>query len=245
MAFADTLTMNAQSQKGPPRPWRWWAAVVAGAIVSLPLGWLLSYGAALVALLGLFFFALFGLVIGAVMYRVGAPARPVSSGRLIGGIVLVVVVCWGLAMWKEVRDFPGDKAAYALRKVAQLPEGVSAEQFVSNVDRFVRRTLTEEYGGSGFLGYARWVIASSRMEYHVETRKEPIEFKAVQYRGWWIVRVILSIGLLTFGIHAQVAPLERATDDQTGLDALDVAGRSYPTSEPPGDKASERDVRNQ
>jgi len=191
---------------------RWSAAVVAGAIVSLPLGYLLSYGAALMALLGLFFFALFGLLIGAVMYRFAAPARPIPPKHIKIGVAVVLLICWGLAMGKEVYDFPGDKARYALEKVAPLPDGITPEVFKADVERFVRRTLAEQYGGAGVLGYARWVLSSSRMEYAVETMTKPIVLKAVQYRWWWAVRVVLSIVLLAFGIHAPVAPLATETD---------------------------------
>lgn len=198
---------------------RWYVAVVAGAIVSLPLGWLLSYGAALMALLGLFFFALFGLLIGAVMYRVAAPARPITSIHIKTGVAVVVLFCWGLAMAKEVHDFPGDKANYALEKVAPLPDGITPDAFRADVRRFVRRTLTEQYGGSGVLGYTRWVLSSSRMEYTVETMTRPIVLRAVQHRWWWAVRVVLSIFLLGFGINSVVGPLVRETDALTDPDS--------------------------
>ncbi len=231
----DATAVGAEADASGSR--RWWAAVVTGAVVSLPFGWLLSYGAALVALLGLFFFALFGLVIGAVMYRVAAPAPPVSRGQLIAGVAIVVAVCWGVSMWKEVRDFPGDKAAYTLGEVTQLPEGVTREQFAHDVEQFVRDTLDHQYGGAGLIGYARWVLDSSRMEYPVETRKEPIKLKAIQYKWWWVVRVVLSIALLAFGIHAQVAPLRRASEEHAASDAPSGIEEAGPSSEGTGPKS--------
>jgi len=207
MTFDQSSSAAADRRASAAR--RWWAAVGAGAIASLPLGWLLSYGAALMALLGLFFFALFGLVIGAVMCRVAAPARPILMSHIKAGVGVVVLICWSLSMAKEVHDFPIDKANYALASVSPLPEGTSPEGFKEDVKRFVRDTLTKECGSSETIGYARWTLTSSRMEYPVATMKKPIVLKSVQYKGWWAARVVLSVVLLSFGIYVQVAPLAR------------------------------------
>lgn len=189
---------------------RWWAAVAAGAAVSLPLGWLLSYGAALPFFLGLFFFILFGLLIGAVVFRVGLHARPVPSTRLKIGAAVVVIVCWGLSMGIEVYQFPTDQGAAALTKIAPLPDGMNAESMKAHVAEFVRNTLRREYGSAGFVGYARWIIASSRMEFTVETMTKPVILQPSQHRWWWAVRVLLCIVLLTFGVYTQLIPLTQS-----------------------------------
>ncbi len=207
----DTVTSGTHQGERPATIYRggarWWWAVFAGALASLPLGWLLSYGAALMALLGLFFFALFGLVIGAVVFRVGQSARPIHPRHIKIGTALVTIVCWGLSMAKEVHDFPQDKARFALKQASPLPDGVTAEAFKRDVIQFVQDQLETGYGGTGFVGYARWVMGSSRMEYPVETMVEPIVLSGVQHRGWWALRVILSVVLLAAAIHAQVASL--------------------------------------
>jgi len=190
---------------------RWWLAVVAATIASLPFAWLLSYGAALMALLGLFFFALFGIVIGAVAYRFGAPVRPVPLAHIRIGTAILVLVCWGLSLVKEVRDFPTDKANAAIGAARTLPDGMTADEFKADVARFVRATLAERYGG-GVIGYARWVLASSRMEYPIEGMKNPIVLRPVQYRWWWGIRVVLSIVFLWCGVYSQVSPLSGMTD---------------------------------
>jgi hypothetical protein len=218
-----TATGSAVQSSESPSQARWWCAVLAGAIVSLPLAWLLSFGAALVALLGLFFFSLFGLVIGAVMFRIGAAARPLPKGVVRLGTAIVVTLCWGLAMEIEVQQFPTDKAAYAIGIVSPLPDGVDRDAFQNSVAQFVRDTLANDYGSSGFFGYARWILASSRMEYKVETMKYPIVLRPVQYRWWWGIRVVASIAMLWFGMYSMVAPLSGT---------VDPAGSSNPTPPP-------------
>ena len=190
---------------------RWWAGVAAATVVSMPFAWLLSYGAALMTLLGLFFFALFGLVIGAVAYRFGVSVRPIPITHIRVGTAIIVLTCWSLSFAKEVRDFPTDKANAAIGVVRPLPDGMTADDFKADVASFVKRTLAEEYGIGG-LGYAWWVLSSSRMEYPVETMKNPIVLRPVQHRWWWGIRVVLSIVFLWFGVYSQVSPLSGMTD---------------------------------
>src|SRR3990172_853649 len=87
---ATCSTVNAPSRSHA----RWWCATAAGTVVSLPLAWLLSYAAMLPFYLGLFFFMLFGLVIGAVAFRVAAPGRPYHRFAVLAGTTLIVGVCW-------------------------------------------------------------------------------------------------------------------------------------------------------
>lgn len=193
-------------------PLRWVGAVGGGFLVSLPLGWLLSYGAALPFMLGLFFFALFGLLIGAVMFRIGLPARPVSLVPLKIGVGIVVVICWGLSIVIEAHDFPASRAHALLGDIWPLPDGMTGADIKKDIAEFARKTLRKDHGGDGVLGYFRWVVASSHMEYHVETMRNPVVLKPPQHRWWWVMRVLLSLILLTFGVYTQAAALARRAD---------------------------------
>ena len=115
--------------------------MAAATVVSVPFAWLLSYGAALMALLGLFFFALFGLVIGAVAYRFGAPVRPIPITHIRIGTAIIVLICWCLSFAKEARDFPTDKANVAIGVVHPLPDGMTANEFKADVASFVKVAL--------------------------------------------------------------------------------------------------------
>ncbi len=191
---------------------RWWIAVGCALVAAVPLGWLLSYGAALVAMLGLYFFALFGIILGGVMFRMAAPVRPIPTYQLRLGAGIVVVFCWCLSMAVEVHEFPTDKANQAVEQTPMLPEGQNVTEFRQHVADFVRETLRRDYGSSGFWGYARWVLASSKMHLEVETLKRPIVLKSVHYRWWWGFRAIASIGFLAFGVYAVVQPLSGTKD---------------------------------
>ncbi|MBN1489250.1 MAG: hypothetical protein JXA69_04975, partial [Phycisphaerae bacterium] len=67
------MEVGSAKRRLPPR---WAASVIAGLALGLPFAWLLAVLAFLPFYLGLFFFTLIGLLIGAVQFRVGKPAVP-------------------------------------------------------------------------------------------------------------------------------------------------------------------------
>jgi hypothetical protein len=185
---------------------RWWAGVGAGAIVSLPFAWLLSHAALLPFLLGIFFFALFGLVIGAVMHRVASPGRPYPRLQLVIGTTLVVALGWTGSIVVEGRDFPRRMAAEAGDTTRYLGNRTIGE-FRTAVADDVRRFIRDRYPPGGALGYVRWVLTSGELK-----KGDIAHVNRTLVRGQrkllWAVRVILSVALLAFGIGSQTLPLK-------------------------------------
>jgi hypothetical protein len=180
---------------------RFWLGVLVGLVVSLPIAWLLSYGALLPFYIGVFFFALFGLVLGAVVYRIASPARPHGRWTVLAGTTVLVAACWGFSIIKESRDFPQDMARDAVRRSRDLG-GRTATQYRDEVAEAVRGFLKERYPPGGTFGYVRWMLVSSEIRKndlpHVDfTLRRP------QGRWGWAIRVVLSLGLLAFGVASQ------------------------------------------
>jgi hypothetical protein len=182
----------------------------------------LSYAATLLFFLGLFFFALFGLVIGAVMHRVASRGRPYGRPALLVGTTVVVLVCWLVSIVNESRDFPNDMAAQAM-KTRYIGEQTATE-FRAAIAADVRRLLNERYPPGGTLGYVRWVLTNGELK-----KGEIGGVKRVlkpRHRGFtWGVRVVLSIALLAFGIGSQTLTLKlereptiRVKDDKEAAD---------------------------
>jgi len=190
------------------RPGRWWRGVAVGIVVGLPLSWLLSYAATLPFFIGLFFFALFGLVIGAFVYRVAAKSRPCGRASVLIGTTLIVLVCWGLALQLEAWRFPGDIADYAAENSPDLG-GRDLPTYLQDVSQKTTDYLRRTYPPGGLIGYARWSMLNGRI-----TRNDIPElvqpFRSNQARIWWAVRVVVSIALLAFGIGSQTLPLTQA-----------------------------------
>lgn len=193
---------------------RWWLAVAAGTFLMLPFAWLLSFAAALPFFVGLFFFILFGLLIGAVAYRVAAAGRPYSRPAILLGTTIIVITGWTASIVKEAQDFPRDMATDAMRRAREIG-GRSASEYRSAVEEGVRRLLIERYPPGATLGYVRWILTSG------ELKKGDIQLVEQTLRRlpcgrWWAVRAVLSVGLLGFGVGSQTFPLRatraRATD---------------------------------
>lgn len=192
---------------------RWWSATGVGTIVSLPFAWLLSYAAMLPFYIGLFFFMLFGLVIGAVTFRIAAPGRPYGRFAVLAGTTLIVGVCWTASIVKESRDFPADIAVDAVRRTRDIGRR-SAEDYRKAVMEEVRTFIRERHPPGGVLGYVRWMLLEGELKkgaipsFDQTLRRSPA-------RLGWAVRVVLSIALLGFAVGSQTLSLSRASDPAT------------------------------
>ena len=160
--------------------------------------------------LGLFFFVLFGVVIGAAMHRVASPGRPYGQWALLAGTTLVVVAGWLTSVVKESRDFPADMAAEAGNRTRSIGDQTIYE-YRAAVRHDVRRFIREHYPPGGTLGYVRWVLLSGELKkgqiagVHRTLRRPQRGYK-------WGIRVVLSIALLAYGVGSQTFTLKLAKD---------------------------------
>jgi len=179
-----------------------------GCVVTPPISWLLSFAAALPFFLGVFFFALFGLVIGAVTFRVAMSCRPYARAAILSGTTAVVLLGWGLSIVKEASDFPADMSMAAADRTRDIGER-SREEYQALIAGGIREWLRRTYPPGGTLGYVRWSLMSGRIE-----KGSVPELSRTLTRspsGWvWALRVVLSIGLFAFGVGSQTLPLRYA-----------------------------------
>lgn len=204
---------------------RWWFSVAAGVVVSVPMGWLLSHAAVLPFLLGLFFYVLFGLLIGATMHRLASPRRPYSRTVVLVGTTVVVLVGWLVSLGVESHNAPVKMAAEAGDRTRRIGER-TIQEFRADVAGSIRRLLDERYPPGGTLGYARWLLTSG------EWKKGEIagfnrSLKAPQRGFLFAIRVVLSIALLAFGIGSQTFLLRLPRDP--AVRAIDRADRTEPS----------------
>jgi hypothetical protein len=195
---------------GPPLPQRFWVAALVGTGLALLAGWLLMPPLApIMHVLGLFFFLLVGLLIGAVTYRFAVPAAPIPRRRLLALTAVIGLTLWSATMVKEYLHFP-TKAVELVqggvrRAMPLTPERRQAIE--TEVPRAIAERLKSEYPPGGFLGYLRWNLVSGEMDVPRVVDTTRIHFMTPQRRVWWAVRVVLSL-LFTAGAFAsQVLPL--------------------------------------
>jgi len=208
-------TVSAQALR------RWWFGVLIGLVVSAPLSWLLSHAATLPFFIGLFFFPLFGLVIGACIFRYASGRGPFPPSHVIAGTTLIVLPCWGASLYLEAARFPRDVAEFAAEHAFDLG-GRDLPVYLEDVAEKIDAYLARSYPPGGTIGYARWSILDGRI-----ARDEIPEllkpFRSNQARIWWAVRVVISIGLLAFGVGSQTLSLARQSSR-----TRDASGESAP-----------------
>lgn len=201
--------VQADAARGLPP--RWIAATIVGVLCALPIGWLLATAALLPFYLGIFFFALFGLILGAVMFRIGLPAAPIAKPALYVGGALVIVVAWVLAMCVEYQHLYPD----AVRFVKESHRSLTAEQITQiEIDTPARVREGLVLQGSrrgGVIGYMCWAARSGRMPVATTPHGHPIVFELRQRPLGWVIRVVVSIALLTFGVLSQISALSAPT----------------------------------
>lgn len=205
----------------PPRkpgsPLRWWIGVTVGTVLIAPLGVLLSYAATLPFFLGLFFFVLFGLIIGAITHRVAAAGRPYAMPSLIVGTTVIVLVGWAVSLYQEAHDFPSDMSEQASRTTLDIGDQGRAA-FRAEVEASIARHLLDKYAPGGSLGYVRWVLADGKLRPGtIPGIRTTLE---AAHRGLtWVIRVVLSLALLAFGIGSQTFVLR--LDEEPIVRAID------------------------
>lgn len=197
-------------------PARMILAIVVGAALAVFLGaTLLTWALSLMFMLGLFFFMLFGLLIGAVMFRIAKPARPYASAPLWVASIIIALAGWGTAIYKEAADFPSDFAQRVMRNAQvyklYIPQG-KYHEVEADVRNFITRHLAEKYPPGGCIGYYK--LAASGAAVHVELANQFRTFDIPAAARWWVwwIRVALAPVLMALAVRALIDPLKNATD---------------------------------
>lgn len=207
-------------------PGRFWLGVLVALLVSLPFCWLLSFAALLPFYIGLFFFALFGLVFGAVVCRIAGPRAPYGSGTVLTGTTLLVFAAWGGSIAKESWDLPADLAEQALRRSREI-NGQTPAEFRAAVAAEVTARIAEEYPPGGPIGYVRWALAGGAFK-KGELASANVSLKLNQTRYIFAGRLVLSIGLLAFGIASQTLGLRTTRAAGAASSAISDTGQGGP-----------------
>jgi hypothetical protein len=218
----DASPENVSPAARPPArvPARWILATVVTLCGGLPIGWLLATAALLPFYLGLFFFALFGLLLGAVQFRIGSPAAPISRWALWFGGILVVITTWTLAMGIEYLHLYSDAVRFVKESHRMLtPEQV--RQVEADTPARIRERLAADYPPGGVAGYMQWAARSGEMAVSVTPGGFPLTFRLRQRPFGFVLRVVISVILLAFGLFSQIGSLTAAAARQASPAAPD------------------------
>jgi hypothetical protein len=224
-AFKTTMTPNqemcqsekqsalAETDTTPPAAGRdggrWLRAVGAGLLVGVPVSVLLSFAGLLPFYLGPFFFLLFGLAVGAGVFRVARPMRPVSRVSAFAAAAAVIIPIFAASLLLEYAQLGPHAGKMVAKKVRELPPDMRPSQFRRTVGQRLREYIAAEYPGSGLLAYTCWAATSGRCELDLPPGAHPASavYTMSQSPMGWTLRVLISLILLAGGVLSQVLPL--------------------------------------
>jgi hypothetical protein len=201
---------------------------VAGVAVAAPSGWLLAYLAALPFLLGLFFFLLLGLIVGATIYRVGskAPVPTTATLWVLGSSAACVLML--VSLYTEYRALPRSLEKKVRDSIFESLPDPQREELHRGVSQFVATELATNYSPGGFPGYLRWAATNGRFKCPRILRASTVEFRLSHQRTLWMVRVGLSLLMAEWTIMSQVLGLRprppRDEAEQSGEPAETAGG---------------------
>lgn len=180
-----------------------------GLALAIPLGVLLSYPAFLPTMLGLFFFLLFGLLIGAAMFRVWSPLRPLPLARIKQGALMVALCGWLVSLVWEGATFPAQAAKEAIRQVTKPVAGKTPDDIKADARASARAFLAERYPPGGVLGYWRWAVTGTQVDIPITGVVKPRAIRLGNTGTLFVIRALLSGVALAAGIWLMVKPLGR------------------------------------
>ena len=207
---ADNPLIRAPQPAGRPGG-RWIPAVLAGLLAGVPVSVLLSFAGLLPFYLGPFFFLLFGLVVGAAMFRVAKSVRPLSVASILAACGVVTVLVFGASLWLEYLQLGPHAGKMVAKQTRELPSGTSPGEFRAAAGVKVRAHLRAEYSPGGLLGYIRWASSSGRCTVEsVGAHPAEVSYALSQSPVGWTLRVAMSLVLLIGGVWSQIWPLRQA-----------------------------------
>jgi hypothetical protein len=195
-------------------------SLAGGVALAIPIGYLLAYLAALPLFMGLFFFLLLGLLIGAVMFRLGKAAAPAPRQNLWYIGLAVAVLCWLTGHVAEYRWLPADAAEAVLRN--SVTQSVSPERiklFELEIHKIAADRI-RTFSPGGLLGYWRWRATDGTLELPRIGNDPPYTWSLREKGVIWVVRVALSLVLVSFTLLSQFLSLAKSP---SGIDATDDA----------------------
>lgn len=196
----------------PSRRAAWWFALAVTFALLAVLAWLLARLVWLPMYFGLFFFLVAGLLVSAIAFRIARPARPLSTGAILRGAVIVSLLTIAVTLIWEYQHFAatvGDPPHFPDARNAAVRAGRSAKEVRAQAGREFKSALGSQYPPGGVIGYALWTVRSGEMKLTVDGVTDTIHSS---HRGLaWPLRTLAAVALLTAGLWLGLESLRSTT----------------------------------
>lgn len=202
----------------PPQPGGAIRSLIMGIIAAVALGMtLLTWALSLMFMLGLFFFMLFGLLIGAIMFRGGSRSRPMPRKQVVTITAIVVTVGWLTTLAKECADFQDDfvETVMSKRGVAgkrlYIPND-GYHQVESEVRGFISNYLHRDYPLGSWVAYLQYAASGRSIRMDIPSQISAIDVPPRAAAWVWWTRVLLALPLFFLTTYSVTAGLARLPD---------------------------------
>lgn len=168
--------------------------------------WAFSHLGNLLYYLGLFFFALFGLIMGAALFRLLSLFPRLPALAIYGTGAAFVLIAWAGGLVLEASYFREDcYDTYAVKIIRITPSETPAEAR-ERIALEAGDHLARLHPAAGTLAYIRWGLTESVIRFDVPGRTQTVEYRLAQGRRGFAARLVLSLFLLSFAVFSQLRP---------------------------------------
>ncbi len=170
-------------------------------------------------IVGVFFFMLVGLILGAILFRCGAGARPVRRGVLLASVLVPTVAISAGTVVFEYRSVVVDNAEQALRVQKKNPRDRKFAAEKAQMRQMIENYWRTRFGAGGVAGYVAWTLRGDKFKIGPTDADERVVVQHKQAGALWLIRAVISFAALGWAIGGQVWPLGRRPSEVQAPDA--------------------------
>jgi hypothetical protein len=180
-------------------------------------------------IVGVFFFMLVGLILGAILFRCGAGARPLGRGVLLGSILVPTVAISAGTVLFEYRSVVNDHAEEALRVQKKNPRDRKFAEEKAQMRRMIENYWRTRFGAGGVVGYVAWTLRGDKFKIGPTDAEERATVQHKQAGALWLIRAVISFAALGWAMGAQVWPLGRPATETKSADSTEPTAQTSET----------------
>jgi hypothetical protein len=172
-------------------------------------------------IVGVFFFMLVGLILGAILFRCGAGARPMRRGVLLVSVLVPTLAISAGTVVFEYRSVVVDNAEQALRVQNKNPRDRKFAAEKRQMRRMIESYWRARFAVGGVAGYVAWTLRGSKFKIGPTDADERVVVEHKQAGVLWLIRAVISFVALGWAMGGQVWPLSKRPVEEDVPDTAD------------------------
>jgi len=167
-------------------------------------------------IVGVFFFMIVGLILGAILYRCGSGGEPFGRRLLLVSVLVPTAAISAGTILFEYRSVVIDHAEQALRVQNKNPRDRKFAAEKAQMRQMIENYWRARFGAGGVAGYVAWTLRGGKFKIGPTDAPERVVVQHKQAGVLWLVRAVISFAALGWAMGAQSWPLgKRPVEAQT------------------------------